>query len=105
MPDSTEADDPKVQELRSLSEWSEGQVWCSPERHGTLTGVMKSQIDGLPLNIGSLKAYAGPDPRGHASLWRIAVVQCRERASPSRSVDAHGNDSESIFRREGVSGI
>src|SRR4051812_30274349 len=42
MPDSTSPDHPKVQELRELSDWSEGQVWCSPERHGTITGVFKS---------------------------------------------------------------
>jgi len=59
MPDSTGPDHPKVQELRSLSEWSEGQVWCSPERHGTMTGVFKSQIDWLPLNIGSVRPTQG----------------------------------------------
>ena len=59
MPDSTSPDHPKVQELRKLSEWSEGQVWCSPERHGTLTGVFKSQIDWLPLNIGSVRPTQG----------------------------------------------
>ncbi len=59
MPDSTPPDHPKVQELRALSEWSEGQVWCSPERHGTLTGVMKSQIDWLPLNTGSVRPTQG----------------------------------------------
>ena len=40
---------PKVQELRKLSLWSEAHVWCSPERHGAMTGVMKTQIDWLPL--------------------------------------------------------
>lgn len=59
MPDSTGPEHPKVQELRQLSEWSEGQVWCSPERHGTLTGVFKSQIDWLPLNIGSIRPTQG----------------------------------------------
>ena len=59
MPDSTSPEHPKVQELRKLSEWSEGQVWCSPERHGTLTGVFKSQIDWLPLNTGSIRPTQG----------------------------------------------
>lgn len=40
---------PKVQELRDLSIWSEAHVWCSPERHGAMTGIMKTQIDWLPL--------------------------------------------------------
>lgn len=59
MPDSVPADHPKVRELRALSEWSEGQVWCSPERHGTITGVFKSQIDWLPLEIGSVRPTQG----------------------------------------------
>ncbi len=53
--DSVPADHPKVVELRKLSEWSEGQVWCSPERHGTLTAVFKNQIDWLPLEIGGVR--------------------------------------------------
>src|SRR5213082_166772 len=49
LPDQVRGDDhPAVQELRELSMWSEGQIWCSPERHGQITGVMKAQIDHLP---------------------------------------------------------
>lgn len=59
MPDSVSPDHPKVAELRALSQWSEGQVWCSPERHGTLTGVFKSQIDWLPLEIASIRPTQG----------------------------------------------
>jgi arsenic resistance protein ArsH len=59
MVDSVAPDHPKVQELRKLSEWSEGQVWCSPERHGAMTGVFKSQIDWLPLEIGSIRPTQG----------------------------------------------
>ena len=59
MVDSVTPDHPKVQELRALSQWSEGQVWCSPERHGTLTGIFKSQIDWLPLELGSLRPTQG----------------------------------------------
>ena len=50
---------PKVQELRALSEWSEGQVWVSPERHGTITGVFKNQIDWLPLEEGGVRPTQG----------------------------------------------
>jgi arsenic resistance protein ArsH len=57
--DSVEATHPRVVELRRLSEWSEGQVWCSPERHGAVTGVMKNQIDWLPLNIGAVRPTQG----------------------------------------------
>ena len=59
MVDSVTPDHPKVQELRKLSEWSEGQVWCSPERHGAMTGIFKSQIDWLPLEIGSIRPTQG----------------------------------------------
>jgi arsenical resistance protein ArsH len=51
---------PKVSELRDLSLWSEAQVWCSPERHGAMTGVMKTQIDWLPLApIGGVRPTQG----------------------------------------------
>lgn len=57
--DSVPADHPKVVELRKLSEWSEGQVWCSPERHGTLTAVFKNQIDWLPLENAGIRPTQG----------------------------------------------
>jgi arsenical resistance protein ArsH len=59
LPDAEGDDHPKVQELRALSLWSEGQVWCSPERHGAMTGVIKSQIDWLPLNAGGVRPTQG----------------------------------------------
>ncbi|SAL74879.1 NADPH-dependent FMN reductase [Caballeronia peredens] len=59
MADSVPADHPKVVELRKLSEWSEGQVWCSPERHGTLTAVFKNQIDWLPLEAAGVRPTQG----------------------------------------------
>ena len=59
LPDSVGADHPKVRELRDLSVWSEGQVWCSPERHGAITGVMKSQIDWIPLEVASVRPTQG----------------------------------------------
>ncbi len=49
----------KVQELRDLSLWSEGQVWCSPEMHGAITGVFKNQIDWLPLELGGARPTQG----------------------------------------------
>jgi len=50
-PDDADADHPKVAELRELAVWAEGMVWSSPERHGAMTGIMKSQIDWLPLSL------------------------------------------------------
>jgi len=52
-------DHPKVVELRELHIWSEGQVWCSPERHGAMTGVMKTQIDWIPLAVGAVRPTQG----------------------------------------------
>jgi arsenic resistance protein ArsH len=59
LPDSTSADHPKVAELRDLSAWSEGQVWTSPERHGAMTGILKMQIDWIPLSIGAVRPTQG----------------------------------------------
>tara|TARA_R110000737_G_C14471543_1_gene466833 strand:- start:5 stop:715 length:711 start_codon:yes stop_codon:yes gene_type:complete len=59
LPDDTDADHPKVQELRELVTWSEGMVWCSPERHGAMTGIMKSQIDWIPLSLGAVRPTQG----------------------------------------------
>lgn len=56
---SVDESHPKVQELRALSQWSEGQVWCSPERHGAITAVMKNQIDWIPLEQGALRPTQG----------------------------------------------
>jgi arsenic resistance protein ArsH len=52
-------DHPAVRELREHAMWSEGQIWCSPERHGQITGVMKAQIDHLPLNMGGMRPTQG----------------------------------------------
>ncbi|OYW80307.1 MAG: arsenical resistance protein ArsH, partial [Asticcacaulis sp. 32-58-5] len=59
LPDDADVSHPKVQELRELVQWAEGMVWCSPERHGAMTGVMKSQIDWIPLALGSVRPTQG----------------------------------------------
>ncbi|MEO0637943.1 MAG: arsenical resistance protein ArsH [Pseudomonadota bacterium] len=60
LPDGAPDSHEKVQELRRLSLWSEAQVWCSPERHGAMTGIMKAQIDWLPLApIGGVRPTQG----------------------------------------------
>jgi arsenic resistance protein ArsH len=60
LPDDADADHPKVAELRALALWSEGMVWSSPERHGAMTGIMKTQIDWLPLSpIGGVRPTQG----------------------------------------------
>ena len=59
LPDAASEDHPKVAELRDLVTWSEGMVWCSPERHGAMTGVMKAQIDWIPLSLGGVRPTQG----------------------------------------------
>ncbi|MBS0232486.1 MAG: arsenical resistance protein ArsH [Proteobacteria bacterium] len=59
LPDGAPDNHPKVHELRELATWSEGQVWCSPERHGAMSGVMKSQIDWIPLSVGAIRPSQG----------------------------------------------
>lgn len=60
LPDQVVGDDhPAVHELRELSMWSEGHVWCSPERHGQVTGIIKTQIDHLPLSMGGMRPTQG----------------------------------------------
>jgi len=59
LPDDAPEDHPKVKELRDLVTWSEGQVWTSPERHGAMSGILKSQIDWIPLNTGAVRPTQG----------------------------------------------
>lgn len=59
LPDDVSDDHPMVKELRDLVLWSEGMVWCSPERHGAMTGVFKSQIDWIPLSMGAVRPTQG----------------------------------------------
>ena len=79
LPDQVSGDDhPAVHELREHSLWSEGQVWCSPERHGQITGIMKTQIDHLPL------AYKGLRPTQGRTL---AVMQVSAGSQSFNSVN------------------
>ncbi len=57
--DRSTYDHPEVVKLRELSVWSEGQVWCSPEQHGSMTGVFKNQIDWIPLSLGAVRPTQG----------------------------------------------
>lgn len=59
LPDAAPATHPKVQELRALVRWAEGMVWTSPERHGAMTGILKAQIDWIPLTEGAIRPTQG----------------------------------------------
>lgn len=59
LPDDAPESHPKVVELREFVMWAEGMVWCSPERHGAMTGIIKSQIDWIPLSVGAVRPTQG----------------------------------------------
>ncbi len=59
LPDDAPDTHPKVVELRELCTWAEGMVWSSPERHGAMTGIMKAQIDWIPLSLGAIRPTQG----------------------------------------------
>jgi len=59
LPDDAADTHPKVVELRELCTWAEGMVWSSPERHGAMTGIMKAQIDWIPLSLGAIRPTQG----------------------------------------------
>jgi arsenic resistance protein ArsH len=59
LPDAEDASHPKVAELRELTQWCEGMVWTSPERHGAMTSIMKAQIDWIPLSMGAVRPTQG----------------------------------------------
>jgi NAD(P)H-dependent FMN reductase len=103
MPDQVAGDDhPAVVELRDLSLWSQGQVWCSPERHGQMTGVMKAQIDHLPLAMKGMRPTQGRTLAVMHGLCRIAVVQHDQCAASARTLDADGHNPQPVQCRQGV---
>ncbi|WP_158970624.1 arsenical resistance protein ArsH [Chachezhania sediminis] len=59
LPDDATADHPKVADLRDLVRWCDGMVWSTPERHGSMTGIMKAQIDWIPLSLGAVRPTQG----------------------------------------------
>ena len=59
LPEDADMEHPKVKELHELLAWSEGMVWCSPERHGAMSSILKAQIDWIPLAAGAIRATQG----------------------------------------------
>src|SRR5690625_901302 len=80
LPDDADAEHPKVQELRELTQWSEGMIWVSPERHGAMTGIMKTQIDWIPLALGGVRPTQGKRWQGWGARaggrGSMRVIKC-----------------------------
>jgi arsenical resistance protein ArsH len=105
LPDEAPVSHPKVQELRELSLWSEGQLWVSPERHGAMTGIMKSQIDWIPLSCRIGPPDTGQDARRDGGFRGQPVIQCREPDAHSRTMDADDHHSQPVIGGQSLSGI
>ena len=99
-PDGAPFEHPKVKELRDLSTWAEGHVWCSPERHGAMSGIMKAQIDWIPLSLGAVRPTQGKSG-AYAGERRVAVLQRGQPAAHTRPLDA-SSDAKSVFCSEGL---
>lgn len=98
-PDQVRGDDhPAVHELRALSIWSEGQVWCSPERHGQISGLMKAQIDDLPLAIGGIRPTQGRT----LTVMQVSGGSQSFNAAVARPLDADVHDPEPVLGRDGL---
>ena len=80
--DDSSEDHPKVAELRELAVWAEGMVWSSPERHGAMTGLMKTQIDWLPL---SMQVSGGSQSFNAVNQMRILGRWMRMVTIPNQS--------------------
>lgn len=99
LPDQVAGDDhPAVHQLRKLSMWSEGQVWCSPERHGQISGIMKAQIDHLPLEMKGLR----PHPRRDAGVGGLPILQRGQHNAPPWAMDANVHHPQPIVCRHGL---
>ena len=75
--------DARAAELRELTQWCEGMVWCSPERHGAVTGIIKSQIDWLPLNVGAVRPTQGKTLAGKPVDRNVVVAAVLTRLLPA----------------------
>lgn len=105
LPDETTADHPKVQEQRELSQWSEGQVWTSPELHGAMSAILKAQIDWIPLTLGSVRRTPG---RTLALMQVSGGSQSFNALNQMRMLGRWMRDvhrPKSVFCGEGIPGI
>jgi arsenical resistance protein ArsH len=103
--DGVDATHPKVRELRDLVAWSEGMVWSSPERHGAMTGLMKTadRLDSAFRRCGA--SNPRQDTGGDAGLGRVPKLQRGQPDAHSGALDAADHHSQPVVYPEGVSGV
>ncbi|TRW94810.1 arsenical resistance protein ArsH [Paracoccus sp. M683] len=58
-PDQHKDGHPAITELRDHAIWSDAMVWSTPETHGQMSGLMKAQIDHIPLSMGGIRPTQG----------------------------------------------
>ena len=102
LPDYADAEHPMVQKLRDLAIWVEGMVWVSPERHGAMTGIFKTQIDWIPLALGGIRLTQGKT---------LALMQVNggsqsfyygQSDAYSGALDAYADHPQSIISAKGI---
>jgi arsenic resistance protein ArsH len=81
LPDAAPESHPKVQELRDAAAWCEGMVWTSPERHGAMSGIMKAQIDWIPLSLGAVRPTVAPYLVDRYSERRESAAELAKRVN------------------------
>ena len=100
--DNADASHPKVAELRDLVTWCDGMIWSSPERHGAMTGLMKTQIDWIPLSLGSVRPTQGKT----LALMQVSggsqSFNTVNQLRIFRALDASFNHSQSIICGKGM---
>lgn len=102
--DDASEDHPKVRELHELVRWAEGMIWSSPERHGAMSGLMKTQIDWIPLSMGAMRPTQGKT-LAVMQVSGIPVIQRREPDAGAGPLDAHADHPEPIVGGQGLPGV
>ena len=102
--DDAPHDHPKVRELHELVQWAESMVWSSPERHGAMTGLMKTQIDWIPLSIGAVRPTQGKT-LGDAGIGRFSILQCHQPDARVGPLDADADHSQPVLGGQGIPGV
>ena len=100
LPDDADTGHPKV--LEDLAIRAEGMVCVSPELHGSMTGIFKTQIDWIPLALGGIRPTQGKT---------LALMQVNggsqsfyygQSDAYSGALDAYADHPQSIISAKGI---